>query len=141
MCMCGMCACECMGGICMMYAHVCARYLSVYIYTESRRGFGVYFSITVWIIPLKQGLPLNLELGWQTVSFSIPPVSTPHSTGVRGVCGYTQLFHECWGFKLRSSRLCSKSSQAVSHRYFPKREELLMILELWWQIGGHFLFL
>ena len=39
-------------------------------------------------VPVRQGLSLNLELGWQVSSPRHPSVSTPHATGFTArVCG------------------------------------------------------
>lgn len=37
-------------------------------------------SVMLHLIPLRQSLSLNLELGWQSTSSNNPPVSDPQST-------------------------------------------------------------
>ena len=65
------------------------------------------------LIASRQGLSLNLEQGWQPVSTRHPPVSAPHSAGVRGMDDYIQLFIRVLGSELSSAFLHSQGSYAV----------------------------
>lgn len=55
-------------------------------------------------IPLRQGLFLNGEMGWQPLSPSNPSVSIPHSSGTTEalVCGFS---HGFWGLEHSPSHL------------------------------------
>lgn len=50
--------------------------------TETREEDLFSYSNILHLIPLKQNLSLNLELGWQPGNPSDAPVSTHHSNGV-----------------------------------------------------------
>lgn len=65
---------------------VCRYKLPVYG-VEVKGGHQVSSSITLRLIPLRQDLSLDLELGWQPASPCDPLVSNPHSTGVTDECG------------------------------------------------------
>ena len=83
--------------------------VGVHVY-EARRAVQ-YCAVTVCIIPLRQGLPLILELGWHPANHSDPLVSISGSTRVRDEFVVLPSFvYECWGLELRSSGLCSKFS-------------------------------
>lgn len=59
--------------------------------SDDRGDHRLSFSTPLHLIPLRQALPLNLELGWWPPSPSEPPASTPHSAGVTlGVGDFTQ---------------------------------------------------
>lgn len=62
--------------------------------------------VTLWLIPLRQGLPLILEPGWQPAGSSGSPLSHPTSLGLPEdmpifLCG-------CWGFECQSIRILAE---------------------------------
>lgn len=67
-------------------------------------------SFILYLISLRQGLLLKLELNWQTSSD--PPVSTLHPKCWLAMPGF---LCRCWGFKLGSSCLHSQPSYLLRH--------------------------
>lgn len=65
--------------------------------TEARRGLWESGSITAHLIPLRQSLSQNLELGWKPISPRNPPVSDLHCTGLACVPSNTQDFSVGFG--------------------------------------------
>lgn len=53
--------------------HVCVG-LCAYAHTEARGRCQMPCVVMLHLIPLRQGLSLKLELGWQPASLSDPPV-------------------------------------------------------------------
>ena len=113
------CMCEC---VC---ACVCARGACT-----GQRGCCVPWSIPLHLIPLRQGLSLDLELGGgQSVPAILLSLSLL-SPGVTLFCLHSVLwllahgappcfFHGCWGFKLRLSHLLGRRSYLLSHLASP----------------------
>lgn len=67
---------------------------------EAKGGGQVPTSIKLHLVPLRQGLSLNLKLASSAGLARDPPVSRPSTPG---------FFHRCWGSRLKSSHLLSKS--------------------------------
>ena len=74
------------------------------------------YSVALNLSPVRQGLSLNLELGWWPASPSDPPVSTP--TIAVDMRNHTTLFTLVLGLVLRSSCASSKHS-LLSHLFAP----------------------
>lgn len=69
----------------------------------------VSLSISLFLVPFRGGLSLNLELGWQPVSPSNPPISTPtHCWGYR--CVVTLSFHMGVGDLNLGPHACTSSA-------------------------------
>lgn len=56
------------------------------LYADTRGGHQLVYhcSIALHLIPLRQGLSLNLDLHWHPASHSALPVSAFHSAGIVG---------------------------------------------------------
>lgn len=53
------------------YMHLC---MCPCICEEVRRGHQVFRSVALCLVPLRQSVSLNLELGWCSASIASPPV-------------------------------------------------------------------
>lgn len=63
-----------------------------------RRGTSGACSDSVYLILLRHGFLLNMELGWQPASSSDSPVSAPHRACVISVCSHAGLVPWLMGF-------------------------------------------
>lgn len=63
-----------------------------------RRGTSGACSDSVYLILLRHGFLLNVELGWQPASSSDSPVSAPHRACVISVCSHAGLVPWLMGF-------------------------------------------
>lgn len=98
-------ACVCMYGVCVQ-SQV---YEYMYLWTHENQN------ITLCLIPLRQVLSFNLELGWHSSG------SPSHSASTFLVT--LSFFHEFWRFKFIHLYAHSKSSNLLSH--------LFSLLVLW----------
>lgn len=74
------CICVCVCVVWYMHACVCGcLVLCVCLHMEAKEDIKC---LPTYIIPLGQGLSLNLELGWQPASPSNPFVTMPHRARV-----------------------------------------------------------
>lgn len=83
--------CEHVGGA------VCSR---VYMKGRGKRQLSCsIIFLPFCLTPLRQGLPLNLELGQQPANPGNPPVSIPTGLGLHGYSAVPSfLDYICWGF-------------------------------------------
>lgn len=92
--------------VCDVCVRMCAS-THVYACVEARGRHMVFFPITPHLIPLRQGLALDLALSKP----SNPPVSDLYNAGVAGALASTPRFLcECWGLERPLSCLLSKCS-------------------------------
>lgn len=81
--------CDCMCGVCVWSMHLC---------------ISCVYSVSVYIIPWRQGL--SLELGWQPPSPSNLPVPAFPVPSMHTMT--SDFLHRCWGVEFRS-RACPQA--------------------------------
>ena len=83
-------------------------------------------SITLHLIPFRQGLSLNLELGYQPANPCDPSVSPPPpSVELQMYIAMMGFSCRCWGFEFRS--LCLHSKCAYLQNHHPRPNDFLKI--------------
>lgn len=99
-CVCMLCVC-----VCVHWRYMCLEWcVGMDTHRGQKRTHPVFF--TLCLIPLRQGLLLSLEQGWQLA-------------GVTGCVSHTQLFMCTLRLKLRSRRRYRKHSYPLSHLSSP----------------------